>query len=216
MRKERPDNGPMTPGEFAALMDVSRETVSRIEAYLVLLKRWQKAINLVGPKTLDDPWRRHILDSAQLYQYLPPGPTVLYDLGSGAGLPGLVLAIMGRGNIHLVESDGRKAQFLHEACRTFELQAEVHADRAETLPEGCADVVTSRALAPLPRLLDLTVPLLRSNAVCLFLKGRSASDELTQACKYWRMSSQSFPSMSDRSGSLLKLWDIRRAPLHRQ
>ncbi|MGI9416628.1 MAG: 16S rRNA (guanine(527)-N(7))-methyltransferase RsmG [Geminicoccaceae bacterium] len=206
----------MTPEEFAARLDVSRETLSRVEAYLALLERWQKAINLVGRGTLADPWRRHILDSAQLLPHLPSEPADLYDLGSGAGLPGLVLAIMGRSGVHLVESDRRKVQFLREACRILDLPVEVHADRIESLPDGSADVVTSRALAPLPRLIGLAAPLLRPNAVCLFLKGRSQSDELTQARKCWRIKTQSIPSLTDPSGSLLKLWDIGRAPLHRQ
>ena len=206
----------MTPDEFAALTDVSRETLSRLDAYLGLMKLWQGAINLVGPATLTDPWRRHILDSAQLLRYTPAAPGTIYDLGSGAGLPGLVLAIMGQTGVHLVESDQRKAQFQREAIRSLDLDVEVHAQRIDSLPLGCANLVTARALAPLPRLLDLSAGLLRPNAFCLFLKGQRASDELTEARKCWRMSSDSYPSLSDPSASVLKIWDIVRAPLHRQ
>ncbi|MDH3663809.1 MAG: 16S rRNA (guanine(527)-N(7))-methyltransferase RsmG [Alphaproteobacteria bacterium] len=206
----------MTSAGFTALIDVSRETSARLETYLALLMRWQRAINLVGPATLADPWRRHILDSAQLLRHLPREADAIYDLGSGAGLPGLVLAIMGRTDIHLVESDQRKVQFLQEVVRTLDLRVEVHAERIEKLPAGCAGVVTARALAPLPRLLALAAPLLRADTLCLFLKGRSASDELTEARKCWRMSAESFPSLSDPSASVLKLWDIASAPLHRQ
>jgi len=204
---------PMTSLEFMALIDVSRETLEKLQTYLDLLKRWQRAINLVGPKTLDDPWRRHLLDSAQLCRHLTDG--VIYDLGSGGGLPGVILAIMGRTNIHLVESDQRKAQFLREVVRLLELDAVVLPKRIETLPEGCADIVTARALAPLPRLLELCAPILKPSAICFFLKGRSATDELTQAGKCWRMSTHSLPSLSDPKASILKLWDIQRAPLHR-
>ena len=206
----------MTPDEFAALADVSRETLSRLDDYLALMKRWQGAINLVGSATLADPWRRHILDSAQLLRYMPADSGEVYDLGSGAGLPGLVLAIMGRTGIHLVESDQRKAQFQREVVRTLGLDVEIHAQRIDSLPPGCADLVTARALAPLPRLLDLAAGLLRPNTICLFLKGQRASDELTEAHKCWRMSSNSYPSLSDPSASVLKIWDIVRAPLHRQ
>lgn len=205
----------MTSDEFAALTDVSRETMARLEAYLNLISRWQRAINLVGPATLSDPWRRHLLDSAQLLDHMPKAANAIYDLGSGAGLPGLVLAIMGQTNIHLVESDQRKAQFLREVARALELEINVHAQRIESLPSGCAGVVTARALAPLPRLLDLASPLLHPSSLCLFLKGRSALDELTEARKCWRMSADLSPSLSDSSASVLKLWDIVRAPLHR-
>lgn len=207
---------PLTPEAFAELTDVSRETSARLETYLALLTRWQRAINLVGPATLADPWRRHFLDSAQLSRYLPENAHAIYDLGSGAGFPGLVLAIMGQVGIHLVESDLRKVQFLRDVARSLELQVEIHARRIEELPKGCADVVTARALAPLPRLLDLAAPLMGPESICLFLKGRRASDELTEVRKCWRMSAQSFPSLSDSSASVLKLWDITRAPLHCQ
>ncbi len=206
----------MTPDEFASLTNVSRETLSRLDAYLALMRRWQRAINLVGPATLNDPWRRHILDSAQLMRHLSPDPCAIYDLGSGAGLPGLVLAIMGRAGIHLVESDTRKAQFQREVVRSLSLKVDIHAQRIDSLQPGCADVITARALAPLPRLLDLAEPLLRPNTICLFLKGQNASDELTEARKCWRMFSDSYPSLSEASGTVLKLWDIVRAPLHRQ
>ena len=212
----QPSPEPMVREAFAQLVDVSRETLERFETYLALLKRWQRAINLVGPKTLADPWRRHILDGAQLRRHLPANAETIYDLGSGAGVPGLILAIMGQPGLHLVESDQRKAQFLKEAIRILDLSVEVHATRIESLPTACADVLVARALAPLPRLLDLSQPLLRSSSVCLFLKGQNLPDELTEARKYWRMSSHSFPSLSDPSASVLKLWDIARAPLHRQ
>lgn len=207
---------PMEAEEFAALTDVSRETLARLTTYVALVVRWQRAINLVGPATLADPWRRHILDSAQLRRHTPKDVDALYDLGSGGGLPGLVLAIMGQKNVHLVESDQRKAGFLREAARVLELQVDIHVQRIEELSASCAAGVTARALAPLPRLLDLCYPLLKPGAVCLFLKGQSASDELTEARKYWRMSSDVIPSLSDPSASILKLWDLERAPVHRQ
>lgn len=206
----------MTRDEFAVLTDVSRETLSRLDAYLVLMKRWQRAINLVGPATLGDPWRRHVLDSAQLIRHMPADVGAIYDLGSGAGLPGLILAIMGQTGIHLVESDQRKAQFQREVIRSLDLRVDIHVQRIDSLSPGCADLITARALAPLPRLLDLSASLLRPNGICLFLKGQNALDELTEARKCWRMSSHSYPSLSEPSASVLKLWDIVRAPLHRQ
>jgi 16S rRNA (guanine527-N7)-methyltransferase len=206
----------MTPAAFAGHLHVSRETLDRLEHYLDLLKRWQKAINLVGPKTLEDPWRRHILDSAQLIHHLPGAARTIVDLGSGAGLPGLVLAIIRGGDIHLVESDQRKALFLKEAARHLALDVVVHAQRIEALEPMTPDVLTARALAPLPRLLELASPLIGRATTCLFLKGRHGKDELTEAGKSWMMASQISPSLSDPSASVLKLWEIQRAPHHRQ
>ena len=207
---------PLTPAAFAELIDVSRETLERLDLYLDLLKRWQKAINLVGLKTLEDPWRRHILDCAQLINYLPPHAGTIVDLGSGAGLPGLILAIFGQSKVHLVESDQRKALFLKEASRRLAVDVTIHVQRIEALGPLAPDVVTARALAPLPRLLDLASPLLSRDTMCLFLKGRHGKDELTEASKSWMMTAHSFPSLSDPSASVLKLWEIERAPLHRQ
>ncbi|MGI9503893.1 MAG: 16S rRNA (guanine(527)-N(7))-methyltransferase RsmG [Geminicoccaceae bacterium] len=206
----------MTASEFAETSNVSRETLNRLETYLSLITHWQNAINLVGPKTLADPWRRHFLDSAQLIDHISLNTDPVYDLGSGAGLPGIVLAILGKSNIHLVESDQRKAQFLNEVSRVLGLDATIHTQRIETLPKNCATIVTARALAPLPRLIKLAFPLLRTNSHCLFLKGQSVSDELTEACKCWRMTIDLVPSRSDPSASILKLRDIVRAPLHRE
>ncbi|MGI9452132.1 MAG: 16S rRNA (guanine(527)-N(7))-methyltransferase RsmG [Geminicoccaceae bacterium] len=207
---------PLTASAFAEEIDVSRETLERFDLYLDLLKRWQRAINLVGKKTLVDPWRRHILDCAQLMTYLPSRDSTVVDLGSGAGLPGLILAILGQANVHLVECDQRKAQFLKEVVRTLALDVTVHVKRIEAMGPISADVLTARALAPLPTLLTLAQPLLRPDTICLFLKGRHGKDELTEAKKSWMMASQIFPSLSDPSASILKLREIQRAPLHRQ
>ncbi len=181
---------PFTSADFAKKINVSRETLERLEFYIEILKRWQKAINLVAPKSLEDPWRRHILDSAQLINYLPEHARSIVDLGSGAGLPGIVLAIMGQTKVHLVESDQRKAQFLKEVTRRLALDVTIHVKRIEALGSFMPDVVTARALAPLPRLLDLAAPLLDRSTLCLFLKGRQGKHELTEAAKSWMMTSE--------------------------
>jgi 16S rRNA (guanine527-N7)-methyltransferase len=194
---------------FAALVPVSRETLAKLEAYLGLLGKWQKAINLVGKSTLEDPWRRHILDCAQLVRYLPEGRLRLADLGSGAGLPGLVLAIMGVAEVHLVESDRRKAQFLREAARQLGLgTVRVHAVRIEAL-DLAVDVVTARALAPLAELLPLAAPLLAPQARLLLLKGRNADGELAAAAQCWTMRVALEPSLADPLGRVLILDEVR-------
>ena len=177
---------PLDAASFASLVAVSRETQARLAAYLDLLRQWQQAINLVGRSTLDDPWRRHILDCAQLLPFLPDRPLELADLGSGAGLPGLVLACMDDGiAAHLVESDRRKAQFLREAARRLDLaNVTVHPVRIESLALA-VDVVTSRALASLGDLLRLGHPLLRPTGRLVLPKGRNAAAELAAAAAGW-------------------------------
>ncbi|GAB4392258.1 MAG: 16S rRNA (guanine(527)-N(7))-methyltransferase RsmG [Kiloniellaceae bacterium] len=208
----------LTPEAFQARLSVSRETQDKFLEYAALLTKWNAAINLVSPKSLGDLWRRHFLDSAQLRAHLPeiPGPEqrVILDVGAGAGFPGMVLALLGCGRVHLVESDQRKAQFLREVARVTGAPAEIHCQRVESpgllaaLPP--IDVVTCRAFAPLARLLDLTEPFLspektQNPAVGLFLKGRSVDEELTEAGKKWRLRVDRFESETDPTGSILRL-----------
>jgi 16S rRNA (guanine527-N7)-methyltransferase len=206
---------PLSREGFSAQLDVSRETLERLTVYLELLLRWQQAINLVGRATLADPWRRHFLDSAQLAARIPAGAASLVDLGSGAGFPGMVLALMGTRGVHLIESDRRKAQFLREVARATGTSVRVHAERVEQIPGWRADVITARALAPLPRLLALAERFMTSDSVCLFLKGRSGAHELTEARVSWHMETEMFPSLSEPTGMVLQLRGIRRAR-HRQ
>lgn len=200
----------MTPEGFQAETGVSRETLDRLRVYANLLVKWQRSINLVGPKTLPDLWRRHMLDSAQLYPLLPRDTTTLVDLGSGAGFPGLVLAILGVPDVHLIESDQRKATFLREVSRETGASVTIHAARAEALTPLPADAVTARALAPLPKLLVLAEPFLQPNSVCLFLKGQDVESELTDATKEARMSIERVPSRTDPRGRILILREIAR------
>ena len=214
MSARRPEREPLTPDGLAELVPVSRETLDRLGAYLDLLRRWQRTINLVAESTLADPWRRHILDSAQLARVWPDGAGRLVDLGSGAGLPGLVLAIMGLpGATHLVESDKRKAAFLREAARAAGAAAmvTVHACRIEAAPPIVADVVTARALAPLPELLTHAERFATPGTVCLFPKGRGAEAELTAARRAWKMGLDRQPSLSDPEGQILVVSEFRRA-----
>lgn len=201
----------LSAAAFAAQFDVSRETLARLSVYLELLQHWQQRINLVGASTMRDPWRRHILDSAQLLPHLPPKTNSLIDLGSGAGLPGMVLALLGVQGVHLIEANRRKAEFLRAVARATAAEVTVHGERAEQLAPWPADVVTARALAPLPRLLALAAPFLGANTTCLFLKGRSVEHELTAARKSWHMMPRMFASLSEPSSVVLELRGIGRA-----
>ncbi len=211
-----PGSGASDPRKVLTELGVSRETLERLETYAGLLGKWNKAINLVGPDTLPDLWRRHLLDSAQLLPLLPPVPAGrprrLADLGSGAGFPGLVLAILGAGEIHLVESDQRKAQFLREVSRETAAGAQVHQARIEELSPLCADCVTARALAPLDRLLDYADRHLAPGGTALLLKGRGVAAELTQAARRWSMALEHHPSRSDPAGTILRIVNLAAAP----
>ena len=195
--------------ETVAALGVSRETLERLDTYVRLLEKWNKAINLVGPATLREVWQRHLLDSAQLLPLLPPPPSNrlrrIADLGSGAGFPGLVLAILGAGEIHLVESDSRKCQFLREVSRETAANAMVHQARIEELSPLYADCVTARALAPLDLLLDYAARHLSVGGTALFLKGRDAARELTQAEARWSMAVSRHRSITDPAATVLRI-----------
>ena len=203
--------GPREAGARDAIraLSVSRETLARLETYAALLVKWQSSVNLVASGTLPELWRRHMLDSAQLWPLLPPGTRRLVDLGSGAGFPGLVLAIIGVPEVHLVESDQKKAAFLREAARAAGALVTVHNCRIEALAPFPAEVVTARALAPLPRLLALAAPFLGQGAIGLFLKGESAEEELTQARRHWTMNVTAEPSRSSPQGVILRVESLR-------
>lgn len=204
---------PLGPAEFRKITDVSRETLERLRAYADLLVKWQRRINLVGRGTLDDLWRRHMLDSAQLWRLIDDDVASIADLGSGAGFPGLVLAILAPDDgpdITLIESDQRKCAFLHEVIRQTGANARVEAARLEDAKIPPADVVTARALARLPQLLAYAAPLLKPGGLGLFLKGQSVDEELTEAGKDWTMTVVRHTSMSDPGGTILELRDIQR------
>ena len=186
-------------------LTVSRETVVRLELYATLLRKWQAKINLVAPSTLESVWSRHILDSAQVWAYLPTGTERLVDLGSGAGFPGLVLAILGVPQVHLIESDSRKSAFLREVARQTAAPVTIHNARIERVPPFSAQVVTARALAPLADLLALAAPFFGNAGVGLFLKGQSWEEELTAAGKGWNMQVNSFASLTDAQARVLHL-----------
>ena len=199
----------MTAEEFAKHFDVSRETLASLSAYVALLEKWQPRINLVSPATLPDIWQRHILDSAQLVTHLPVVSArqrcQIMDIGSGAGFPGLVLAILDAGDVQLVEPDHRKAIFLQTVIRELGLSARVINQRIETLPACQPDVITARALAALPKLMSLIAPQFHKGLTCLFLKGASVDEELTNFQTYSNMVPHVYPSVTNVDGVIVKL-----------
>lgn len=202
------------PEAFATRFDVSRETIEKLVTYEALLKQWQNAVNLVAASTLDQIWQRHFTDSAQLLEQIPPDARRLADLGSGAGFPGLVLAILladaGRNQsvaITLIESDQRKAAFLREVVRSVDIPVDIVSTRIEhsaTLEAiRCVDVVTARALARLQRLFELSIPLVGPDTVCLFLKGRGAIAEIEEARRGFTFESALLQSQTDPEARLV-------------
>jgi 16S rRNA (guanine527-N7)-methyltransferase len=202
-----------TPEDFERAFGVSRETIERLKTYEALLKQWQKTINLVAPSTLADVWHRHFADSAQLLALAPPDAKRWVDLGSGAGFPGLVLAILlaerGGGRVTLIESDTRKAAFLAEVARRTGAAVDIQGTRIEKSATQAkvdpVDVVTARALAPLPRLLDLSAPFFSGPTVGLFLKGREAEAEVQVAEKLWEFEAELRQSLTDVSGKIVAI-----------
>lgn len=194
----------LSAAEFGRAADVSRETLARFEAYEDLLQHWQKRINLVSRTTLTDVWRRHFLDSLQLSKWVEPGRPAL-DMGSGAGFPGMVLAIACDTPFVLAESDSRKCAFLREVRRVTDAPAEIHEGRVEAMDNSGFGLIVARALAPVTRLLELARPLLRGDGKCLFMKGAQVADELDLARTSWTMELNQHPSVADPRGVILEI-----------
>jgi 16S rRNA (guanine527-N7)-methyltransferase len=191
------------------LVPVSRETLSLLDCVVALLVEWQRTTNLIAPSTIPKLWTRHVADSLQLVA-LAPAAKVWIDLGAGAGFPGLVIAcaLAGKANarVHLVESNAKKAAFLREAVRVSGAAALVHATRITNFVANfaeAADVVTARALAPLPDLLKAASPLLKKGAVGLFPKGQDVEGELTAAAKCWKIQMTLVASVTDSRGRIV-------------
>ncbi|MEL6337978.1 MAG: 16S rRNA (guanine(527)-N(7))-methyltransferase RsmG [Pseudomonadota bacterium] len=207
----------MTPAAFQAWAGVSRETLGAFEAYATLLARWNARINLVAPRSLEAVWTRHFQDSVQVWQAAPalaPGARWV-DLGSGAGFPGLVVALMARDAGHdlavqLIESDARKAAFLREAARAIGVSVEVVLARIEAAPPAHGAVVSARALAPLPKLLGYVERHGTAAGVALLLKGQDYRSELTAAAADWHMEAEARPSVTDPAAALLVIRQLER------
>jgi len=202
------------PEDVVRQTAVSRETLARIRAYLAVLDDWRERINLIGPGEGRHLWRRHVLDSLQLLKEIFPTDLRVADLGSGAGFPGLVLACAlaerEGASVTLVEKSVRKSQFLEAAIAATGLSARVLNQRLEDPPPGERfDVVTARALAPLPRLLGYAHAWLKPSGKALLMKGRDGVKELTLARESWTFEMSSRPSLSSPEGQILTVSDLR-------
>lgn len=200
---------PISPSDH-----VSRETRQRLQAYADLLTTWNRTINLVAKADIQTLWTRHIDDALQLIPMLPPGIPHAIDIGSGGGIPGLILAIATGIPFHLIEADHRKSAFLREAARLCAAPVTVHTCRIEAANLPAAECVTARALAPLNVLLALAHPLLTSTGTLIAPKGRGVEAELTQAAEQWHMRVSRTPSVTDPAATILQISEVSRVGSH--
>ena len=202
--------------EALRLTPVSRETQQRLETFVALLLQWQQKTNLISPATIPNLWTRHVADSLQLIN-LAPNAKVWVDFGAGGGFPAIAvacaLAERPGAQVHLVESNGKKAAFLREAIRATGVPAVVHQKRIEDCGDSFGDkvdVVSARALAPLKILCDQAFPLIARGAVGLFPKGQDVAAELTEAAKYWRIEAETVPSRTSPEGCIVVVKGLLR------
>jgi len=196
--------------QYQSLADFSPKIRRRLEIFANLLADWNSHINLISRGDLEKLWPRHIADCLQLIPLIPPNVEGAIDLGSGAGFPGLILAIATGVPFTLIEADRRKAIFLAEAARKTEAPVAVQNVQIEHARPVSTRLVTARALAPLPSLLTFATPFLARDGVCLFPKGKNVAGELTAAARQWHMRVQRLPSRTDQQACVLRVSEIRR------
>lgn len=201
-----------SPQDFAKATGVSRETLARLSLYADLLLRWQKRINLIAPATVPALWHRHMLDSAQLVPLIPKTAQHLADLGSGAGFPGVVVALCldPPCKVDLYESDRRKSAFLQAVVRHTGAPARVITQRIEDMLAPQADLLMARALAPLPKLLSYAERFWRPGVTALFMKGRGLDKEIESCSGLWRFAYDRIPSITDSAASILHVRSLSR------
>ncbi len=205
----------MNPERDLPDLDVSRETLRRLRTLEALVRKWSPAINLVSRGSLDEIWDRHVRDSAQLWRLRPPAPRRWVDLGAGAGFPGLVVAILATEaapglEVRLIESDARKAVFLREAARETGTDVAILCERIETVAPQEADVVSARALAPLPTLLRHLERHARPGGIGLFPKGETVHKEIEEAQKIWSFRFELHPSQSRAGAAIVEVGALSR------
>ena len=181
----------------------------QIEKYISALVEFNKHTNLVGKSTLKNIWERHVADSLQLSFFITRKNLKIFDLGTGGGLPGIPLSILGYQNIFMIDSVGKKIDFIRRVIKKLSLSAKTEKKRIENLNIGRADLITSRALAPLHKLLSYSLLLSNINTTSLFLKGRSVYNEIEMAKKKYHFNYEVFKSVSSKEGCVLKIKNLR-------
>jgi 16S rRNA (guanine527-N7)-methyltransferase len=187
--------------------NVSRETFLRLEQYVNLLLKWNESINLVSPNTIGHLWSRHILDSAQLLKYVDL-EKIIVDVGSGGGLPGLVLAILGAKNMHLVDKDTRKCVFLQQAIKYSQNLVKVHNCLFDDINIANIDIIIARAFSNIAKLLAIINKKINKNTELLLLKGQKWQEEIKTAMIEWDFEYSYYPSITDNYGVIIRLTNI--------
>lgn len=195
--------------------DVSRETMDLLKSYQNSLQEWQQRFNLVSDASLADSWNRHFLDSMQLFKFIPNDAKLMYDFGSGAGFPGMVLAVMAKEKtpylkIKLVESIAKKTLYLNHVRQLTGANVEIINDRIENLPAETADIITSRAMTALDKLLGYAYKFCGSNTRCIFPKGKKHQEEISEARKHWRFDCEIVPSDLSDEGVILIITNLSK------
>lgn len=193
----------MKKKEIISSFQIGSSQLLKINNYLEMLKEYNLHTNLVGRSTLKNPWKSHILDSLQLLNFVISKKLSILDMGSGAGLPGIPLSILGFHNVTLVDSNGKKTKFLNKVKENLGLKINIIQGRVENLPDLSFDIITSRALSNLDTLLTYSQQLVKKNTLLVFLKGKTVNDEIIFAQKNWIIDYKKFQSISDDRGSVL-------------
>ncbi|MGB3457040.1 MAG: 16S rRNA (guanine(527)-N(7))-methyltransferase RsmG [Litorimonas sp.] len=204
----------MSPEDFAAEAGIHPDSLEDYKRWHALLVKWNQHINLVAPSTIGQFWTRHALDSAQICRFVPPA-SVVVDFGSGGGFPALSIAIEAKHEgtsteVHLIESVGKKANFLKTVSRETYLHTNIHAARIESVAAIDADIITCRAFAPTKKILDYACPFLKPSGKVVLLKGENVGDELEQASRHWKFTTKVHPSLSDSNGHVVEITEISR------
>lgn len=196
-------------------IDVSRETFTELEVFQDLVLEWNNKFNLISKSSAEDIWNRHILDSLQLFNFIDDKVKNIYDFGSGAGFPGMVLAIASKKSfpslkVSLIESIRKKTIFLNEVKNRLNLDIDIYNERIENLKLPKADIITSRAMASLEKLLNYAYPFCKKETTLLFLKGKTWKEEIENSLNVWSFEWEAFDSITDNDGKILSIKNIRR------
>jgi len=197
--------------EIIELYKVNEKQVIELDNYVQILEEYNKHTNLVGKSTLINPWTSHILDSLQLLTYIKNRRLSVLDMGTGAGIPGVILSIMGCSDITLVDSNGKKIRFLNFLKNNMNLNIKIWQRRVEEINNAKFDIITSRALKNLNQLISYSQKFLKKNSVVIFLKGKTVNDEIYEAKKNWSFQTNKYQSLSDPRGYVLELKNIKKA-----
>lgn len=220
MPRSQASRQPLSPPSPSSLykrtadrLDLSAEQQAQLETYVGLLGKWQPKVNLIGPSTWPDVWDRHVVDSLQCLDHVPEELQLegrgCADIGTGAGFPGIVVAIATERPVTLVESDQRKAAFQLAVKTATGAPLTITTRRVEALPPEPIDVLFARAFAPLPRLLEWCAPLIDAETCLILHKGRTAAEEISAAAETHHFETESFPSLIDSDSVILRLRNVR-------